>query len=294
MPTAKKSPSGSWRVRVYVGREDGKDKYKMFSGSTKREAERKATNYLVINNHSELVFKDAALRYIEAKKNVLSPNTIRTYQQRMAHLEALYTVRMSKIDTERVQRVIDRLSMDLSPKTVRSVYGFVTAVVKMFEPFAVLNVTLPEPEHKETRIPTEEEVRKLIAGATDPDLALAIQLAAFGSLRSGEACALCADMVSEDHIRIARTYVLAPNSRYEIKNSPKTQAGYRDIPLPGPLMAQIKARAEEGDHILKYNPGSLHDAFRRLTKRLGMHHTSITPCGTISPPHCTTGMSRTR
>lgn len=268
MPTAKKLPSGTWRVRIYVGRNEGKDLYKSFTGSSKREAERRASSYLAIKHHSELTFGDAADRYIDAKENVLSSNTIRTYRTIRRRLTALESVRMSRLDSEMVQRVIDRLSADLSPKTVRSTYGFITVVTGMFEPDKTLSITLPEPEHKETLIPTREEVRRMIEEAPSEDLRIAIQLAAFCSLRSGEACALQTDMIKRDHIRISRTLVLTDSGEWITKNSPKTLAGYRDIPVPAALMAQIRAQKREDGRIIKYTPASLHDAFRRLTRRL--------------------------
>lgn len=268
MPTAKKLPSGLWTVRAYIGRENGKDLYKRFSADSKREAERKAAIYLGQTKHTDLTFEEAAERYIESKANVLSPNTIRGYRTIYQRLGPIYTIRMSRLDTERVQRLINRLSADLSPKTIRNTYGFITAVVKMFEPSTVLTVTLPEPEHKETKIPTREEVRLMIDEAPAEDLKIAIQLAAFCSLRSGEACALKRDMVFDNHIRIARTLVQDDNNNWIVKNSPKTQAGYRDIPVPDALMASIRASSREDDRIIKYTPTSLRNALNRLTKRL--------------------------
>lgn len=269
MPTAKKLPSGTWRVRVYVGRKEGKDLYKSFTGASKREAERRAMSYLSVTKHTELTFLDAANRYIDAKKNVLSPNTIRSYKTILKRLEGIYSVRMSRLDSERIQRVIDRLSADdLSAKTVRNTYGFITVVMSMFEPSTVLTVTLPEKEHHETLIPSQEEVRRMIEEAYSPDLKIAIQLAAFCSLRSGEACALSRDMVYKDHIRIARTLVLADDGSWIVKNSPKTQAGYRDIPVPDALMAQIRASEREDGRIIKYTPTSLRNAFQRLNRKL--------------------------
>lgn len=270
MAIAKKLPSGTWRVRLYIGQVDGKSKYKSFTAATKREAERMAATYTAINSHDELTFGEAAERYIESKANVLSPNTIRGYKVITYRLGRLSPVRMSKLDSEKVQKVINNLSNTLSPKTVRNTYGFITAVVKMFRPSTILNVSLPEPEHKETLIPTAEEVRLMIQSAHSDDLRIAIQLAAFCSLRSGEACALMHDMVQKNHVRVARTLVLNDQGQWVMKQSPKTLAGYRDIPVPGPLMAQIRASKHEDGRILKYTPTSLRSALNRLTKHLGL------------------------
>lgn len=268
MPTAKKLPSGTWRVRVYVGRENGKDILKSFTGPTKREAERKASSYLAVSKHTELTFLEAAERYIDSKKNVLSPNTIRGYRTIIKRLYGIESVRISRLDSEKVQRLIDRLSADLSPKSVRNTYGFITVVTKMFEPSTVLSVTLPEKAPGETQIPTREEVRRMIEEAPAEDLKIAIQLAAFCSLRSGEACALQTDMVKKDSIKISRTMVCTDENEWTIKNSPKTLAGYREIPVPRPLMAQIRASKREDGRIIKYTPTSLRNAFNRLCKRL--------------------------
>lgn len=271
MPTAKKLPSGTWRVRVYVGKKDGKTITQSFTGPTKKDAERKASTFLAVTKHNDLTFGEAAEKYIEAKANVLSPNTIRTYRLHNNRLASLHGVRVSRLDSEKAQRAVDQLSRTLAPKTVASCYGFLTAVLAMFEPGTVLRVTLPERQRKETPIPTDEEVDLMIREAPSEDLRLAIQLAAFGSLRSGEACALSRDMVQKNHIHIGRTYALDDAQNWIIKQSPKTSAGNRDIPLPSPLMAQIRASNREDGRIIKYTPSSLHDAFRRLTKRLKIY-----------------------
>lgn len=271
MPTAKKLPSGTWRVRVYTGKKDGRSVMKSFTGATKKEAERKATTYLAITQHNEMTFLDAAESYISAKENIIAPSTIRTYKLHLRRLESLHNVRLSRIDSERAQRAVDRMSRTLAPKTVICAYGFLTAVIHMFEPSTVLRIKLPERQKQTTRIPTDEEVDLMISEAPSEDLRLAIQLAAFGSLRSGEACALSRDMVKKNHIHISRTYDLAEGEIWVIKESPKTAAGNRDIPLPESLMAQIRASVKADGRIIHYTPSSLHSAFRRLTKRLKLY-----------------------
>ena len=271
MPTAKKLPSGTWRVRVYTGKKDGRSVMKSFTGSTKKEAERKASSYLAITQHNEMTFLDAAESYIAAKESFIAPSTIRTYKLHLNRLEILHNVRVSRIDSEKAQRAVDRMSRSLAPKTVSCAYGFLTAVLHMFEPSTVLRVTLPERQKKPVKIPTDSEIDLMISEAHSEDLRLAIQLAAFGSLRSGEACALMKDMVKKDHIHIQRTYDLAEGEIWVIKESPKTAAGNRDIPLPEPLLASIRASVKPDGRIIHYTPSSLHSAFRRLTERLKLY-----------------------
>ena len=271
MPTAKKLPSGTWRVRVYTGKKDGRSVMKSFTGTSKKEAERKASAYLAITQHNEMTFLDAAESYITAKESVIAPSTVRTYRLHLRRLEILHNVRLSRIDSERAQRAVDRMARTLAPKTVICAYGFLTAVMHMFEPGAVLRVTLPERQRKQTRIPTDEEVDLMISEAPSEDLRIAIQLAAFGSLRSGEACALRREDIKAGKVMIRRTYDLAEGEKWVIKDSPKTSAGNRDIPLPDALISQMRASVHDDGYILKYTPSSLHSAFRRLTDRLELY-----------------------
>ena len=81
MASAKKLPSGSWRVNLYIGKTpDGKRQYKSFTADTKKEAEFLAAQYNqnhIDVNRSELPLSAAVERYIKSKENGLSPATVR-------------------------------------------------------------------------------------------------------------------------------------------------------------------------------------------------------------------------
>lgn len=79
MATAKKLPSGSYRVRIFDGvGADGKKKHKSFTADTKKEAEFMAAEYSLKRRErpQELTVGEAIDKYIAAKENVLSPTTI--------------------------------------------------------------------------------------------------------------------------------------------------------------------------------------------------------------------------
>ena len=270
MAKAKKLPSGSWRVRVFSHMEGEKKVYRSFTAPSKKEAELKASLFAANKDLPSYPFKVAAERYIETKASVLSPNTVRTYKTLLDRLTPIHSILIDRISNEVAQMLIDSLTKKYVPKTVRSTYGLVTAVL-LFYSIPLPKVSLPEIRPAETKIPSQEEVKRMIAEAPSEDLKIAIQLAAFGSLRSGEACALSRRDLHGDHISVARTFVLSPDQEWIIKDSPKTVAGYRDIPLPTRLMASLSASNREDGRIIKYTPASLHDAFRRLTRRLRIY-----------------------
>lgn len=260
----RKLKSGNWNAIVYLGNKDGKKQYYSVTASTKKRAE-----LLALQNHptssNNLTFYDASERYLSAKSNTLSPNTIRSYKIILNRLTGLYRIPLIKLNNEKVQIVINDLSSYLSPKSVKCTYGFITAVLGMFAPETKLNITLPEKIISEVMIPTKEEVELLIKEAASEEMALAIQLAAYGSLRSGEICALKEDCLYKNKIRIKRSLALNENGDYILKNSPKSYAGFRDVPLPEELIAKLKEISKDGN-VFHYTPNSLNSAFRRLTK----------------------------
>ena len=94
MPTAKKLPSGSWRCQVfshyeYEKKTDGTIKkkriYESFtsndpSKSGKKKAEAMAAEFALNKDRierSDLTFKEALEKYIDSKRNILSPTSIR-------------------------------------------------------------------------------------------------------------------------------------------------------------------------------------------------------------------------
>lgn len=151
MATAKKLPSGAYRCLIFDGMESGKRKYKSFTAPTKKEAEYKATQYIIEkeenkntfkNNNS---FKNELEGYITTKEPVLSPSTIRGYRNVQKMLEEKYKdfcdMKLSAISQENVQNIINDLSKAKSPKTVRNYYGLISSVIGSN---SALNTTMTE------------------------------------------------------------------------------------------------------------------------------------------------------
>jgi len=134
MATAKKLPSGSYRCRIYAGKENGKDIYKSFTAPTKKEAEYLATQFLIEKDQkkrlkSENLFCDEMKSYIQRKEPVLSPSTIVGYKRLEKSLNRDYLdfcmMKISDIEQNHVQEVISDLSKSMSPKSVRNYNSFI-------------------------------------------------------------------------------------------------------------------------------------------------------------------------
>ena len=115
MATAKKLPSGSWRVQVYAGKDaSGKLQYRSFTRPTKKEAEFDALQWQlhykeVTRDTSAMTLAEAMEKYIQSKDGILSPSTIRGYDIiRREHLRGLMEVRLNRLTQAMVQEEIGR------------------------------------------------------------------------------------------------------------------------------------------------------------------------------------------
>lgn len=121
-----KLPSGSYRVRKMYR---GKMYTVIFDGKpTQKEAMLKMAEKLerAQERHQSMAFKTAADKYIEAKRNVLSPSTIRGYDEIIRQISDPFLEKsVYDITAMDVQKEINKFSKGHSPKSVRNLHGFI-------------------------------------------------------------------------------------------------------------------------------------------------------------------------
>lgn len=275
MAKAKKLPSGNWRARAFLGADaDGKKQYKSFTAPTKREAEYLAAEFLAKRKYvarEERKLRDAYTRYIEIKRNTLSPATVREYKRAAAHdFPELMPLPLSRIKQEDVQSAVNIMAADHSPKSVRNAHGLLSAVLRMFAPEIVLNTRLPQPKKSEIYVPTESEVESLVRSIRGSELEKAVLLAAFGSLRRSECAALMIDDIEGDIIHVRKAMVLDDGKRWVIKQ-PKSKAGYRDIKMPAFVIERLVPRSSSG-RIVELAPVTITDYFIDTRAKFNLPH----------------------
>lgn len=276
MATAKKLPSGSWRVRAFAGRDPvtGKQMFVSFTAPTKKEAELKAAQFAAEQKERSqicnLTVSEAIERYIIAKTAVLSPSTIRGYRvlQRTYYANIGYR-KINSLMTEDMQLFISSLVGQVSAKSIANIYGLLSSSVSMFRPDAVFRVTLPKKKKSRPVSPSDRDVVTLFEAAR-PELQLAIALAAFGSLRRGEICALKHSDVSGLTVYVHADMVADENNVYHYKEMPKTSESVRMVRLPAEVVALIPDGIDDA-FIIDVNPDALTSRFRRLRERLGVN-----------------------
>lgn len=265
-----KLPSGSYRIRkMYKG--------KMYTVITEYKPTQKEAITLMSDKLKaaesksvHLTFQKAAESYVDMKRNVLSPRTIKEYSETAGRLPNWFNdLIVSDITQIEINRLVNELSKTKSPKTVRNYHGFLSAVLGTFCPNLKISTTLPQKVKNEPYTPTREDVKRILAEVKDTPYEIPITLACYGMRRS-EICALTLEDIDEDIVHINKALVLDENRKWVIKST-KTTESTRNIIIPMELADKIR---EQG-YIYKGHPNTIYDCLKRTEEKLNIPHFSI-------------------
>ena len=266
-------PSGNIRIQVYDYTDvDGKKHYKSFTAPTRQEAKYLAAQWKAgkaDKKPSRITLYEAVSRYIEAKEGVLSPSTIKEYLgMQKRHMKDVGRIWLDELNTTDVQIWISNKSKNLSPKSVRNLYGLLSAAIEMFAPDLHIKVSLPEKKRLELYCPSDDDVKTLLRQVAGTDLEIAILLAAFGPLRRGEICALDASDISGNKVSVTKSMVMGSDHQWHIKQ-PKTYGSYRTIEFPDFVIDKLKGKT---GRIINRSPDAITRSFERAIKRTSLPH----------------------
>ncbi|MCR5747027.1 MAG: site-specific integrase, partial [Lachnospiraceae bacterium] len=173
--------------------------------------------------------------------------------------------RIRSLTNEDMQSFISQLAMKYSPKTVKNIYGLLTASISMYDSMIHFVVTLPPRPASRPQAPDVKEIQTLY-NAAGPKMKMYIYLAMCG-LRRGEICAIKYEDIKDGVLHIHADMVLNKDNKFVYKEIPKTAGSDRYITLPGKLLEQI---GEGEGFVVKCNPSTLSNDFRRFKHRFGI------------------------
>lgn len=254
-------PSGKYRIRKMV---NGRSTSYTFDHKP-TEAEINVMLGVEVNKKS--TFRQAAIDYVESKRNILSPSTIKEYTETIRRLSpAFLDTPLSKMTGVIVQKEVNLLAKTRKPKTVRNYHGCIFSVLKMYKPDLILRTTLPKNRQDKKYIPTKEDVQAILdysVNSCGGRYYIPLVLASYG-LRRSEILAITGDSVQGNVLTIDSGIVLNDEKEWVKKDMPKTVSSIRKIPIPWEVALEIK---EQG-YAYKGHPNCitefLYDACDRL------------------------------
>ena len=273
IPEPKKLPSGRWRVQILVdGRRvgqtfDTKEAAIYWAAGIKtkaKEAEYSAPNMTVA----------AAIdRYIESKSAILSPSTILNYKRMKINLMSdIAAIRLPDLTQEKVQRWVNSMARAKSPKTVANAHGLLSAVLGEYKPSMTLRTTLPQKIKPSIQIPSEAEIKAILATAKGTKYELPIILAIWLGLRQSEILGLTWGCIDGNVIHIKQAIVPGENGP-AIKGT-KTYSGNRTIRLPEYIKSYLDSipHSSDDEFIVRMTAASIYQGFTRICKKAEVPH----------------------
>lgn len=266
---AKKLPSGNWRARAY---DNETKKCKSFTAETKRDAELMALEWLndkKRNQKSEKTVGECFNDYISSKENILSPTTIRGYRIiERNNIEDIKNLPLSSLDSEIIQKYINKLAIDHSPKTIRNIHGLLMSVIKVYSPetYIHINVTLPQKQKIHKIFPKVEDIIKAVKGT---EIELPCMLALWEGLRMSEIRGIRKSDI-KDGILTIQQVVVTVNGKNITKKQTKTTESTRKLKLPPYIIDLIEK--QEGETITTLQSYTITKRFSKLLEENGLDH----------------------
>lgn len=270
--TPRKLPSGSWRIQIYVGEENGKKIRKSFTAKTQKACMKLAVDFWnnnMVSYDKEMTVHDTIQEYLKIKEGSLSPSTYLGYaKDARLYFGMIDNIYISRLDDKDVQYWISTLLRTHSVKTVKNAYGLLRSAAKLLYK-KTYDVSFPVKEEPQRFIPTDDDVRLLLENASD-DMKICILLSALGTLRRGEVAAVKYKDINRQNYSIYVHADRVKNNKNEwIYKPPKTKDSIRTVFFPKFVIDMIP----EGDpeaFIYPKTPDNITKNFVRLRDSLGL------------------------
>lgn len=300
MATARKLPSGNWRVRAYAGKgTDGKNKYVSFTAETKREAERMASSFEQDKERkiqNRMTLGEAMDAFIDTcRSQGYSPATVPDYVYRRKNsFTSIINLPVSKITESDVQQCMNDRAKDVSPKTVRNDYYLLKKTLSIYAPSLRLDhITLSRKKTKRKQVFSESWASSILSLAKqsgDMDFYLyccfiistGMRQSEIFSLKWGDISAGPTSITTADGntyklgtIRVNKARVKNEHRQYEAKDT-KTEAGVRDLSVDWAFfesLYSIRPRGADDEYIITLKPNLLSYRWKRLKAALGLPDT---------------------
>ena len=291
----RKRPDGRWELRVMNGRreKDGKPNYKYIYGRTKREVTEKFDEFKKklkggIDVNRSYTFGEWSAIWFERHQRRITPTTADHYRCLLKKLVAKFGEKnIYDINTWDIEDFFDDLKDESkSDSYVSSCRGLLFQIFKRAKANnLVLKNPVEDAETAKSDTPdvkkvkdsfTAEEVRKLMLELPEDQIGLGIRLMLATGMRTQELLGLEPLHIAEDGslVRVEQAVVLF-KGKVSV-STPKTEAGYRNIPVPKSLQGYAKKLREtdrkfifeRGKKDVPCNPSYFRDKFREYISRI--------------------------
>jgi len=263
-------------VQVYLGRVDGKRKYKTFYGKTQKEANKKAEVFkqklgMGVDVFSERTpFGTYRARWLERKKASVSPSTYPSYEYHANALSQLDMMPIAKVQAQHIQAIVDELAArnptTRRPSSKKTLNNIKKAAVQILEiarrEHAIIynnaeGVEVSRQAPKSTRRAISKDEMAHVED-TPHRAQLAAMIMMYAGLRRGEVSALYWRDVDLSAARITvHRSVEFVHGEASLKEGTKTAAGNRVVYIPRKLVEFLREQPQHDDLLVQRSGGGV-------------------------------------
>lgn len=269
IPKAVKLSSGSYRVQATVN-----GRRMSFTRDKEEDAVNAALLAMVSQSTDEterfktlskVTFDSAVKTYINNRKNVLSPSTIKAYDSmRRTRFQSIMSLSL----TERIdwQRVVNEEAEEVSAKTLKNSWGMIRSVLAENN-IDVRNVRLPQVIHNRRPFLEPEQMITFVKAIEGHKYELPYLLCLHG-LRRSEMLALTKEDITDRFIRVHGAVVMNIDGEFVHKEENKTATSKRNVPIMIPRVKELVKECET-DILCPWNPSTVSKPLTTVCKHLG-------------------------
>lgn len=277
IPTARQLPSGAWFCRVRI---DGQDI--PITRDTEKEAVAEAIAIKAgIKEASKRPRKKTLTQaiddYIEVRRNILSPATIRGYKTiQNNRFQNMMKKDVFIVTQEQWQRAVNLEAKSVNAKTLTNAWRFVSSVISETTGKTV-SVHLPQIIRNERPWLTPEQVTIFVNAVKGTTVEVAALLA-LSSLRCSELVDLKWEDVDLDRkiICVNGSAVYDEEGKLVHKKENKNSTSRRTVPMIPPLQEALSATPHKGEYVVTISPTWIFKSINRICEendlpKVGIH-----------------------
>lgn len=256
MAKYKKRPDGRYATSTIVGyTDDGKPKRKTLYGRTIMELDKKVAEFKslqnkgIIINDGGMTVEQWGIKWLKLYKSAKEYNTYAMYLNALnSHIiPEIGGIRLSALKSHHIQEMLNDIISVGHYRTAEIVRLTIKQIIQQ----AIINeyickdislkVSLPQSQKKEKRSLSNEEKAILEKTKLTQRERVFVDLLYYTGVRRGEALALTVkDIDFKNRRLIINKNLVIKDGESHLKNSPKTNAGNRSIPLPAKLLSELQ------------------------------------------------------
>lgn len=270
VPKARQLPSGSWFCRVRVNGQDVP-----ITRDTEKEAVAEAMAVKYGIKEAEKKSKKKTLfqaidDYIDVRRNVLSPATIRGYKNiQVNRFQNMMQRDIFDVTADQWQRAVNQEARLVTAKTLANSWRFISSVIAETTGRRI-NARLPQIIPAERPWLTPEQI-PLFVEAVKGDKAEIPALLALSSLRRSEIIGLrWVDVdLANGILMVNGAAVPDENHKIVFKRETKNATSRRLVPIIPPLQTALENADQHGEFVVAYHPATIMNQINRVCERNG-------------------------